>query len=205
MLSFIKGELVEIFEDTIVVETNGVGFNIKVPVSVIEVMPRIGEEVKIYTYLNVREDEMSLFGFLTRDDLNVFKLLITVSGIGPKVGIGIMSNISADDLRYAVLGDDVNTIKSLPGIGPKTAQKLIIELKDKLKLEDVLNGSLIDRNNAKTNNNNIMIIRNDACEALVSLGYSRADALSAVKSVSDIEQKTSEDILKEALKALAKF
>lgn len=205
MLSFIKGELVEIFEDTIVVETNGVGFNIKVPVSVIEVMPGIGEEVKIYTYLNVREDEMSLFGFLTRDDLNVFKLLITVSGIGPKVGIGIMSNISADDLRYAVLGDDVNTIKSLPGIGPKTAQKLIIELKDKLKLEDVLNGSLIDRNNAKTNNNNIMIIRNDACEALVSLGYSRADALSAVKSVSDIEQKTSEDILKEALKALAKF
>ena len=148
---------------------------------------------------------MSLFGFLTRDDLNVFKLIITVSGIGPKVGIGIMSNISADDLRYAVLGDDVNTIKSLPGIGPKTAQKLIIELKDKLKLEDVLNGSLIDRNNAKTNNNNIMIIRNDACEALVSLGYSRADALSAVKSVSDIEQKTSEDILKEALKALAKF
>jgi len=202
MLSYIKGELEEILEDTIVVDNQGIGFNIKVPVSVIEELPSIGEEVKIYTYMNVREDEMSLFGFLTRDDLNIFKLLITVNGIGPKVAVGILSNITANDLRFAVLGDDVSTIKALPGIGPKTAQKVIIELKDKLKLEDAFE-SAFEKNAAKKPVNNIMVVRNDAVEALVALGYSSKDALKAVKNVDDIESKSSEDVLKEALKSLA--
>lgn len=206
MISYIKGELTEIFNDMIVVESNGVGYNINVPVSVIEQISSIGNEVKIYTYLNVKEDECSLFGFLTRDDLNMFKMLISVNGIGPKVAVGALSNISSDDLRFAVLSDDVAAIKALPGIGPKTAQKLIIELKDKLKLDEVFEAALARNTQgsaAKTGSSNVMMIRNDAVEALVSLGYSGKDALNAVKAVENIENKDSETVLKEALKNLA--
>ena len=206
MISYVKGELTEIFNDMIVVESNGIGYNINVPTSVIEQISSIGNEVKIYTYLNVKEDECSLFGFLTRDDLNMFKMLISVNGIGPKVAVGALSNISSDDLRFAVLSDDVAAIKALPGIGPKTAQKLIIELKDKLKLDEVFESALARNaqgSAAKTGSSSIMMIRNDAVEALVSLGYSGKDALKAVKAVEDIENKDSETVLKEALKNLA--
>lgn len=206
MISYIKGELTEIFNDMIIVESNGIGYNINVPVSVIEQISSIGNEVKIYTYLNVKEDECSLFGFLTRDDLNMFKMLISVNGIGPKVAVGALSNISSDDLRFAVLSDDVAAIKALPGIGPKTAQKLIIELKDKLKLDEVFEAALARNTQgsaAQTGSSNVVMIRNDAVEALVSLGYSGKDALNAVKAVEDIENKDSETVLKEALKNLA--
>lgn len=206
MISYIKGKLTEIFNDMIVVESNGIGYNINVPVSVIEQISSIGNEVKIYTYLNVKEDECSLFGFLTRDDLNMFKMLISVNGIGPKVAVGALSNISSDDLRFAVLSDDVAAIKALPGIGPKTAQKLIIELKDKLKLDEVFEAALARNTQgsaAQTGSSNVVMIRNDAVEALVSLGYTGKDALNAVKAVEDIENKDSETVLKEALKNLA--
>ena len=101
-------------------------------------LPQIGEEIKLHTYLNVREDAMQLFGFLTRDDLEIFRLLIGVSGIGPKGGLSILSKLSADDLRFAVLSGDAKAISSAPGIGKKTAEKVIIELKDKLNLEEML-------------------------------------------------------------------
>ena len=204
MISYIKGELAEILPDVIVVEANGIGYNIYVPGSVLGELPSVGSEVKIYTYMNVKEDECSLFGFLTRDDLVMFKMLISVNGIGPKAALGALSNITADDLRFAVLADDVAAIKALPGIGPKTAQKIIIELKDKLKLDEVFESAL-SKNKKADNNSNVMMIRNDAVEALVSLGYSSKDALVAVKEVEDIENKDSETVLKEALKKLAKF
>lgn len=207
MISYIRGELAEILTNVIVVETAGIGYNIFVPGSVLDELPSVGSKVKIYTYMNVKEDECSLFGFLTRDDLNMFKMLISVNGIGPKVALGALSNITADDLRFAVLADDVAAIKELPGIGPKTAQKLIIELKDKLKLDEVFESALSKNKKPdnSSNTNNVMMIRNDAVEALVSLGYSSKDALIAVKEVEDIENKDSETVLKEALKKLAKF
>ena len=202
MISYIKGELAEILPDVIVVEANGIGYNIYVPGSVPGELPSVGSEVKIYTYMNVKEDECSLFGFLTRDDLSMFKMLICVNGIGPKAALGALSNITADDLRFAVLSDDVNLIKSCPGVGAKTAQRLIIELKDKLKVEEAFEIAL-SKNKKADNNSNVMMIRNDAVEALVSLGYSSKDAIKAVKKVDDIDKKNSEAILKEALKSLA--
>ena len=207
MISYIKGELSEILPDVIVVEANGIGYNIYVPGSVLGELPSVGSEVKIYTYMNVKEDECSLFGFLTRDDLSMFKMLICVNGIGPKAALGALSNITADDLRFAVLSDDVNLIKSCPGVGAKTAQRLIIELKDKLKVEEAFEMALNNRNkaNAAAEQDNSIIVMNDAVEALVSLGYSSKDALVAVKEVEDIENKDSETVLKEALKKLAKF
>ena len=137
MITYIIGEFTEIEDTTIIVEAYGVGYEIMVPGSVVSLLPPVGSRIKIYTYQNVKEDALDLYGFLTKDDLNIFKLLITVNGIGPKGALSILSSISPDDLRIAVVSDDVKRIQSAPGIGAKTAQKLIIELKDKLKLEDV--------------------------------------------------------------------
>ena len=138
MISYIRGELIAIEEEKVIVDVNGVGFGIFMPGQAMNMLPTIGEEVKLHTYMNVREDAIQLFGFLTRDDLNVFKLVIGVSGIGPKGGLSILSHLSPDDLRFAVMSHDVKAISGAPGIGKKTAEKLIIELKDKLSIEDVL-------------------------------------------------------------------
>ena len=138
MIAFIKGILNTVSEDRIVVENNGVGFEILVPGSVVGALPQVGNEVKIYTYTYVREDALQLYGFLTRDELDMFKLLITVSGIGPKGALGILTVMDADTLRFAILSDDSKSIAKAPGIGAKTASKLILELKDKCHLEDML-------------------------------------------------------------------
>ncbi len=198
MISYIKGELTEIFDDAIVVENNGIGFNIRVPASVISEFSVVGEQVKVYTYLQIREDAHSLYGFLTRDDLDIFKMLINVNGIGPKGALAILSTITPDDLRFAVLSDDVKLISSAPGIGAKTAQKLIIEFKDKIKLADAFEQALSHQETEAAD----MSARNEAAEALVALGYGNAEALRAVRGIENAEQKDSETILKEALKKL---
>ena len=201
MISYIKGELSEVFEDTVVVETNGIGYNIRVPGSVLDRLPSVGSSVRIYTYLYVKEDAMNLFGFLSRDDLSVFKLLLNVSGIGPKGALAILSTIGPDDLRFAVLSEDVKTISSAPGIGAKTAKRLIIELKDKLKLAEVFETALANKEKASSEND-VLLARNEAVEALVALGYASAQAMKAVQQVENAEEKDSEQILKEALKKL---
>ena len=203
MLSYIIGEVAEISAETVVVENNGIGFNIKTSAMTIDSLPPVGDMVRIYTYLHVREDAMQIFGFLSKDELEVFKLLLNVNGIGPKGALGILSAISTDDLRFAVLSDDVNLIKSCPGVGAKTAQKLIIELKDKLRLEDAFEMAVNNNNKKNTVQDNTVIVMNEAVEALVSLGYSSKDAIAAVKKVENIQNKNSEQILKEALKGLA--
>ena len=199
MIAYVKGELTDIMEDTIVVENNGIGYEISVPFSVMEELPASGCEVKIYTYMYVREDAMKLYGFLTRDDLKVFKLLITVNGIGPKGALGILSVITPDDLRFAVLSDDVKTISKAPGIGTKTAKKLILELKDKLKLEEVFEEKLanVEEKQTKAASDNI---RGEAVMALTALGYSNADAMKAVRQVELTEHMTVEELLKKSLK-----
>ena len=199
MISYVKGQLVEVLNDTIVVENNGIGFNIKVPATVISRFSKIGESVKVYTYLQIREESHNLFGFLTRDDLNIFKMLINVNGIGPKGALAILSTISPNDLRFAVISGDVKLISSAPGIGSKTAQKLIIELKDKVSLEDALENTLYENGTDMADSE----ARNEAIEALCALGYGSAQAVRAVREVEDIESKDSEVILKEALKKLA--
>ena len=203
MISYIIGEVAEISADTVVVENNGIGFNIKTSAMTIDSLPPVGDMVRIYTYLHVREDAMQIFGFLSKDELEVFKLLLNVNGIGPKGALGILSAISTDDLRFAVLSDDVNLIKSCPGVGAKTAQKLIIELKDKLRLEDAFEMAVNNNNKKNTVQDNTVIVMNEAVEALVSLGYSSKDAIAAVKKVENIQNENSEQILKEALKGLA--
>ena len=198
MISYIRGELIAIEEEKVIVDVNGVGFGIFMPGQAMNMLPTIGEEVKLHTYMNVREDAIQLFGFLTRDDLNVFKLVIGVSGIGPKGGLSILSHLSPDDLRFAVMSHDVKAISGAPGIGKNTAEKLIIELKDKLSIEDVLERAADTSSHVATNVTNQ--IQSEAVQALVALGYGTAEALKAVKKVEVNEDTTVEDELKLSLK-----
>ncbi len=142
MINYIKGTLVSITENSIIVENGGIGYEIFVSLSVMDRIGQTGSGIKIYTYMYVREDLIQLFGFMDQDGLEVFKLLITVSGIGPKGALGILSVMDTDSLRFAVLADDAKTIAKAPGIGLKTAGKLILELKDKLKLKDIAENTL---------------------------------------------------------------
>lgn len=204
MISYIKGELVDVTEQTIVLECNGIGYEIAVPVSTLTELPSTGNEIKIHTYLYVREDAVNLYGFLTKEDLYVFKLLIGVNGIGPKGALGILSAITPDELRFAILADDVKTIAKAPGIGNKTAQKLIIELKDKLKLSDVFEQSLkAGAKGIETTENANMDIRSEAVQALASLGYSLSEATKAVGKVEIDSETTVEQLLKAALKKIS--
>jgi Holliday junction DNA helicase RuvA len=165
-------------------------------------MPGRGEEVRIYTYFSVREDAMQLFGFLSEDDLEMYRLLLGVNGVGPKAALGVLSVLTADDLRFAVLSDDAKTIAKAPGIGNKTAQKMILELKDKLSLEDAFEKKLA----ASAISGEKMVItdaRDEAVQALTALGYSNSDALKAVRRAEITEEMDVETILKLALKQMA--
>lgn len=200
MISYIKGELAEVSEDMIVVETAGIGYNIRVPASILAGLPAMGCPVKIYTYFQVREDAMQLFGFLTRDDLDIFKLLLGVNGVGPKVALGVLSVLSADDLRFAILSDDVKAISKAPGLGPKTAKKVILELKDKLSLEEAFEKKI--SHNEAVGTSAASSARDEAVQALVALGYSSSDALRVVRSLAGTEDMDVEEILKLALRQM---
>ena len=201
MISYIKGELTEVSETSIVVETSsGIGMNIIVPQTFIDKMPPCGSMVKIHTYLNVKEDSMTLYGFINREDVDIFRLLITVNGIGPKGALAILSTITPDDLRFAVLSDDVKAISRAPGIGAKTAQRMIIELKDKLKLEDAFE---IRLSHEEVDDLLAGDARNDTVQALVALGYGRSEAARAVNMVDGADSMDSEQLIKAALKKLA--
>ena len=204
MISYIRGELCDIEEQKAIVDVNGVGYGIYMPQQALSLLPPMGQQVKIHTYLNIREDAMQLFGFLTKEDLNVFRLLIGVNGIGPKAGLNILSCLSPDELRFAVLSGDAKAISATPGIGKKTAEKLILELKDKLNIEDMLEhaahgGDSEDLESGTDTASNTM--QAEAVQALTALGYGSAESLRAVKKSSP-ECSSVEDILKEALKFL---
>lgn len=199
MVSYIRGELVAIEEEKVIIDVNGVGFGVFMPAQSMNYLPAIGEEVRLHTYMNVREDAIQLFGFLTRDDLKVFKLVIGVSGIGPKGGLSILSQLSPDDLRFAVMANDAKAIAKAPGIGKKTAEKLIIELKDKLSIEDVLN-KVNETETVAVTSNASNEIQAEAVQALVALGYGNTESMKAVKKVQMNEDTTVEEVLKLALK-----
>ena len=203
MISYIRGTLAEKNEDSAVVEAHGVGYQIFVPVPVLSELPPLGESVKIYTYFSVREDGMSLFGFLSRQDLAMFKQLIGVNGIGPKSALGILSALRPDVLRMAVASGDAKTISRAPGVGPKTAQRMILDRKDKIRPEDVLAGGLEESLAVPEEISGVGQAGKEAVEALTALGYSAAEAAGAVKKVKITEEMTAEDVLKGALRHLA--
>ena len=201
MIGYVKGILEEIEEDCVIVDVNGLGIRILTGGALASQMLVPGSEVKIYTYTYVKEDAFQLYGFISKDELSLFKKLITVSGIGPKGAASILSAFSAEDLRYAIYAGDIKTISKAPGIGKKTAERLVLELKDKVELDyqaDTLMGQLADETVGSTEPNN----RKDAIDALTALGYSSIDAAKAVKQADPNADMDAEDILKAALKYL---
>ncbi len=202
MISYVRGPLAEKMADSVVVEAGGVGYQIYVPANVLELLPKVGEEVKIYTYFSVNESGVSLFGFLSRNDLEMFRMLIGVNGIGPKSAVAILSAIKADDLRMAVVTNDAKTLARAPGVGAKTAQRIILDLKDKVSVEEVISG-MNDVPNEQVSALGIGDSGKEAIEALKALGYSAGEAASAVSKVVITEDMTSEDVLKASLRHLA--
>ena len=205
MIAFVKGILDLVEEDRIIIDHQGMGLELLVPGSILPALPQVGNEVKIYTYMHVREDAIQLFGFRTRDEKDMFRLLITVNGVGPKGALGILSVMDVDSLRFAILSDDAKSISRAPGIGSKTAGKVILELKDKCHLEDML-GNLADteeeQSAAAVSGEEEREARNDAVQALVALGYTAAEAARAVRAVKTTADMTVEEILKQSLKTM---
>ena len=192
MISYLRGELAAVEEEKAVIDVGGVGYGIFMPKQALSLLPAVGNEIKIYTYLNVREDAMQLFGFLTRDDLEIYKQVIGVSGIGPKGGLNILSCMSPDELRFAIMSGDVKAISAAPGIG---------ELRDKVDIETVLDHAANGQERADVGASSDNEMHAEAVQALVALGYGSSESLRAVKKTSP-ECASVEEILKEALKYL---
>lgn len=198
MYAYFKGKIAAKEPDLVIIEVAGIGYNIRISSGTASLLPPVGEEAKLYTYTAVREDAIALYGFLTKDDLDIFKLLIGVNGIGPKGGQSILSVMSPDELRFAILSGDAKMIAKAPGIGAKTAQRIILDMRDKVSLEDTLHTG---EEEIRVDPSVSDALR-EAVEALTALGYGVTEATRAVKAVKDAEQMTVEDILKASLKHL---
>lgn len=203
MIAFIKGIVEDIEENKVIIGTENMGYNIFVPASVISKIGRTGVDVKLYTYLSVREDAMVLYGFLSKDDLKLFKQLITVSGIGPKGGLSILSTYTAEELRIAILSGDSKAISKAPGIGTKTASKVILELKDKIDVS-VAFADEEEIENVSSGGQALGGIKQDALDGLIVLGYSPSAAMMAVNSVikNNPDIKDAGELIKFALKQI---
>ena len=202
MIAFLRGEIADLTENSLILDVNGVGYEVLVPGQLLSVVEGIGQTIKIYTYMQVREDAVVLFGFLTRDDLQMFRMLTGVSGVGPKAGLNILSAVGADNLRFAILADDAKKIARTPGIGAKTAQKIILELKDKLAKGHAAGGGM-----ESYGGSGVTIIPenklSEASAALAVLGYSQAEINVALKGI-DIESQSLEQVIRLALKNMVK-
>lgn len=199
MISFIKGELVDIDQDKVVVECNNMGFNIFVTSQFISKIGSTGKEVKLYTHMSVREDGITLFGFERKEELKAFKLLITVSGIGPKGALAVLSVMTVEELKLAIMANDAKAISKTPGIGAKTASKVILDLKDKFDVDEVfVNMNLTGDVTADSDE---FSADNDAVLALIALGYSKSEAVNGVrKALKNSENADADELIRLALK-----
>ena len=203
MIAFLKGEIEELEETRVLLDVNGVGYGVFITGRDASALSGRHDNIKLYTYLQVREDAMQLYGFLRKDDLHVFRLLLGVNGIGPKAALGMLSALSANDIRFAVLAGDAKAISKAPGVGPKTAQKMILELKDKFDLQETFDSSVAEGKESGIPNTGTKQIQDEAVQALVALGYPVSEALKAVRAADTGEDMSTEDLLRAALKKMA--
>lgn len=199
MYSHFKGIIEEKLSDKVVIDVNSIGYEIYMPENEIEQV-KIDEKIMIFTHFHVREDDMRLFGFLSKEKLSFFKKLIGVSGVGPKAAMGIISNISVSDMCVAIATENILALKSIPGIGPKMAQKIIFELKDKVVKEQLgdINKKLESVKSSKTNENIL-----EATTALEALGFSKK-SIDMVLSKIDVDENSVEEIIRRVLKEMQK-
>jgi Holliday junction DNA helicase RuvA len=193
MIASLQGVIDAISKDGMIVNVNGIGFKLSVPTSVLSELGVVGREIKLYTHMHVREDDLSLYGFGSLDELRLFETLISVSGLGPKTAMGMLSAMSADQLAMAIASGSVEMLTTIPGIGKKTADRLILELKDKV------GGVMISTPAGRAAQENA-----DVVTALVSLGYSAMETARAVNSLPTGQKLSIEEKIKLALQYLGK-
>lgn len=199
MISYIKGKLERRGESYIIIETGGIGFQIFVSPATLAKLPRTGEEAKVFTYFSVKEDGMSLYGFASVEEQEMFHKLLTVSGVGPKGALGFLSQLTPQEIILAIISEDVKTLSKAPGVGRKTAQRVILELKDKCRTEDALFMGAEPQEMVEPSAGGGA--KFEAIDAMTALGYSRSEAAKAVNAVA-AEGMSTEDILKAALKKM---
>lgn len=204
MIGRLRGVLVEKVAPEILIECNGIGYEVTMPMTSIYALPELNEEAIIYTHFVVREDAQLLYGFANKVERKLFRLVIKVNGIGPKLGLAILSSMSADQFVSCVTHDDLTTIVKIPGVGKKTAERLLIEMRDRLK-DWQMGGESTSTDgfslNVQQSDTYVNNAKGDATNALVSLGYSQQQADKAIKSIFNADM-TSEDLIREALKAM---
>ena len=198
MYAYIYGEIIDKEPENLVVECNHIGYNIHIVPGMLPRFPAVGQMARIYTYTSVREDAFWLYGFTSKDELSLFKLLITVSGIGPKAAMGILSVMDVDTIRLAVISQDAKMIAKAPGVGAKSASRIVLELKDKIKPEDVIGKPVDDEEDSV-----IGTLRQEATEALVALGYTVSDAYKVLQKLDITEETRVEDVIKMALRQIS--
>jgi len=203
MIAYIKGPLAYISDQTAIIDAKGVGYQVHVSPSTLSRLPARGSEVQLFTYMQVSESGQSLHGFLTQEELRLFTLLISVSGIGPKVASGILSTLSPSQVVIAIVADDAAALSKAPGVGKKTAQRVLLELRDKIKTADPWEDGSMENQAISFGGTGQRSEKQDAMDALLALGYSRAEAMQVVLEVAE-EGMTADQIIRQALKKLAK-
>ena len=205
MFAFIEGLLEAIEDDSCEIDVGGFGVNVFISSRTAMMLPSIGEHVKLYTYTAVREDAISLYGFLSRDEKAMYKMLISVSGVGPKVGLAVLSAFDPDSLRLAIIDSDAKAISKAQGVGAKTAQRIVLELKDKIKISDdsiIRTLSAASTSDIVSKDKSLTEAMQDAIAALTALGYSSTDSKKAILSIDNPDGKDSGELLSLALKKL---
>lgn len=198
MLAYIKGTLEEIQDDSVIVDNHGMGYRIFTSGMDLGRMPALGEKVTLHLHMNIREDDISLYGFLNKEALRLFQLLISVSGVGPKVALAVLSALTVNDIQMAVISGDAKALTKANGVGTKGAQRIIIELKDKLSLDSLLEEDVQESTGVPLDTD----VVTTTAMALTSLGYSQLEATQAIRRVEHADGMTEEELLKAALRKL---
>ncbi len=202
MLAYIRGTLSDIDENVIIVENNGIGYGVSSSMNTIRQLPTIGSEIKLNTKLIPKEDSLTLYGFYDKEELKMFELLLSVSGIGPKGALSILSSMTVSDIQFAVAGEDAKAFAAVPGVGKKTAERAIIDLKDKVDIIGAFESKITsDLSGAKAPVANT--VKEEVLEALVSLGYSASNAARALDKMTITEATTTEQLLSDTLKQMS--
>ena len=203
MFAYVRGTLSDIDENIVIVENNGVGYAVSSSMNTIRQLPNIGSEVKLNTKLIPKEDSLTLYGFYEKEELKMFELLLSVSGIGPKGALAILSNMTVSDIQFAVAGEDAKAFAACPGIGKKTAERAIIDLKDKVDIIGAFEAKITSDLSGKKSTGPVISVKEEVLEALVSLGYSASNAARALDKMTITESTTTEQLLSDTLKQMS--
>ncbi|MBO5617948.1 Holliday junction branch migration protein RuvA [Pseudobutyrivibrio sp.] len=203
MFAYIRGTLADIDENFVIIENNGIGYSVSSSMNTIRMLPNIGSEVKLNTKLIPKEDSLTLYGFYDKEELKMFELLLSVSGIGPKGALAILSSMTVSDIQFAVAGGDAKAFAAAPGVGKKTAERVIIDLKDKVDIIGAFEAKITSDLSGTKKVAPVTTVKEEVLEALVALGYSASNAARALDKMTITDSTTTEQLLSDTLKQMS--